>query len=283
MKIEAASDILKYFTKIAPHFNMVTEEDLGIFVYDRQQLLIYVPSSKIDLGLKEGDSLREGTIPDRCMKTGKRIVTMVSREKSRVGIPYLSCATPIFTGQEVIGCIITNQNLDTYNKISDVSKVLTHSSQDLSASMEEVAAQAQQLNDTARALDDLGKSLSLDTQKTDAVINYIKGVAEQTNLLGLNAAIEAARAGDLGRGFGVVADEIRKMAADSSRSVKEITGALKNIQQGIDQLSQRVNQIQVAMEEQAAVVEEVTAASSSLSTMAVELSDISEKMFTVTE
>lgn len=283
MKIEAQRDILNYFTNIAPFFNLVTEEDLGIFVYNREQLLIYVPSSKIDLGLKAGDSVREGTIPYRCMKTGKRIVTMVSREKSRVGIPYLSCATPIYSGQEVIGCVVTNQNLDTYNKICDVSRVLNHSSQDLSSSMEEVAAQAQQLNDTARALDGLGKSLSRDTQKTDEVINYIRTVAEQTNLLGLNAAIEAARAGDLGRGFGVVADEIRKMAADSSRSVKEITGALKNIQLGIDQLSQQANQIQTAMEEQAAVVEEVTAASSSLSTMAQELSDISEKMFTVTE
>jgi len=283
MRIEGTRELLHKFKDIAPFFNLVLEEDVGVFVYDEKELLAYIPSSKINLGLKVGSPVAEGSIPYRCMKQGKRIVTMVSRERSRVGIPYLSCATPFYENDKVIGCIITNQNLDLYNKICDVSSALNHSSQDLSASMEEVAAQAQELNETARKLDALGKSIYNDTLKTDEISDFITRIANQTNLLGLNAAIEAARVGDLGRGFGVVANEIRRMAQDSSQSVKQITETIQAIQQRIAELSSQVNHIQGAMEEQAAVVEEVTAASTSLSNMAHDLAEIAQKMYSTTE
>lgn len=283
MRIEGSRELLETFKNVAPFLNLILEEDVGVFVYDDKELLVYVPSTKIDLGLKAGSPVAEGAIPDRCLKSGKSIVTMVSRERSRVKIPYLSCATPFYEGEKVIGCIITNQNLDLYHKICDVSNGLNHSSQDLSASMEEVAAQAQQLNDTARSLDNLGKSIYSDTLKTDEITEFITRIAGQTNLLGLNAAIEAARVGEYGRSFGVVASEIRKMAQESTQSVKQMTESIRHIQQRVSQLSSQVNQIQSSMEEQAAVVEEVTAASTSLSEMAYELSEISKKMYTVTD
>lgn len=283
MRIEGSRELLHKFKDVAPFFNLIMEEDVGVFVYDEKELLIYVPSTKINLGLKSGSPVAEGSIPDRCLKNGKRIVTLVSRERSRVKIPYISCATPFYEGEQVIGCIITNQNLDLYHKICDVTNGLNNSSQDLSASMEQVAAQAQQLNDTARSMDELGKSIYSDTMKTDEITEFIKRIANQTNLLGLNAAIEAARVGEAGRGFGVVATEIRKMAQESTQSVKQITETIRHIQQRVAQLSSQVNQIQSSMEEQAAVVEEVTAASTSLSDMARELTAISQKMYTVTE
>lgn len=113
----------------------------------------------------------------------------------------------------------------------------SQSNHDISASMSELSLLTNELANTKQQVSELTEN----STKIGSILDVIRGIAEQTNLLALNAAIEAARAGEAGRGFAVVADEVRGLATRTQESTDEIQTMIAQIQNGVKGVTHSVD------------------------------------------
>ncbi|MFE8725565.1 methyl-accepting chemotaxis protein [Aeromonas hydrophila] len=123
---------------------------------------------------------------------------------------------------------------DNATHADELSKVSANTLEEGSGVIKQTLDSIQSISDTVSNAASSIADLNSHTQQISEIIEVIRGIADQTNLLALNAAIEAARAGEQGRGFAVVADEVRNLASRSAASTQQITGMIGKIQSGAD-------------------------------------------------
>ncbi len=276
------SEVIELFTKVAPYLNDVLATDVGVTIARDGKYVLYVPAEDLDLKTKIGEPVLRGATKE-AMETGKQVVKLIPKDKSSYGVAYIANAMPFKDGGQVVGCVTTTQSMSSFEQVTSISGDLAASSEELTAGMEELASRAVEVSSACKRLDELGRNLAAAAQQTDEIVAFIRTVAGQTNLLGLNAAIEAARVGEAGRGFGVVAEEVRKLADASGDSVKRIAGSLSNIREAIATLTKEINLIDQSVGGQTEGIDEMARASQSLAMMATQLSGAARDMYQVTD
>lgn len=268
------SAVLEYFRQVMPYLSeLYGGRKIGFAVTDREKY-IYYKAWILDL---TGQPLKQGTAVVRAMDEKRRIV--FRGDKALFGVPYIAAACPIFDGAGgVVGALVLLESVQQQDELKDMAATLDNSISVLASTTEEISAQAEEIAALCGHLTGIAQQSQTTVKETDHVLGLIKSITDQTNLLGLNAAIEAARVGDMGRGFGVVADEIRKLSYNSAESIKKIGGILQTIQVNSDstflqanQLNEVISQVVAAITHVAGAVQQAGALARKLDLMAEDL------------
>lgn len=250
--------ILDFLVKLAPSLQNLMPLDCIIGVSDREKLICSLPGKEIKLPIDTvGSKITDDLPVARAIKSGKP-QRMIS-PKEVLGITFEATAIPIFNSKgEVIGGIGLGIGLENREILINNANLVAESSEQTLTTIGELASSAGQLADQQSQLLQLAEEITKQISETEKIIEIIRGVAHTSNMLGLNASIEAARAGENGKGFSVVAGEIRKMAENSSTAIKDVESILNKIKEKIKVIDEKIEDTSTIGQKQAEATEELS-------------------------
>lgn len=225
--------------------------------------------------LQVGDSVDLYPVAAEAMRTNRQITQELS--ESFYGVPARAVCKPMVneTSQKVVGLFGIALPRTLPLQLKEMAGNLGQGLAEVSAAMEELAASSGEIAHNQTVLNDEIANVSRVAHEITGVLNFIKAIADETKMLGLNAAIEAARAGEHGRGFGVVAEEIRKLSDESRETVSKIRSLIGEIESSLEKTIRSSESTLRNTTELAAANQETTASLEQMTNMAADLTNVS--------
>jgi hypothetical protein len=251
-------------------------EPTTVIVTDTEKLIFHLPAEFDTAKVQLGQPLKELTTPqlEESLKTGK--VTRLRVMETFIGFPFIVTYNPIIDNNKVVGLLITTTSTEQMDKLVKMSKNLAETVENMAVNTRQIAQVSTLIVDKIQEISEESDSILKALENTYEVIKSIQNIAIQSNVLGLNASIEAARAGDYGKGFSVVAKEIRRMAEQSKGASKNIIQYLENINRAIHQNNHSIQGITAITQEHSATIQELNSSFSIISSTADELMKASQ-------
>lgn len=255
--------IFQSLINTAPIISEAFEGNVVITIWDKEHC-IYVLDNKnkkstVKVGDKSNMSLMKTTGASDIIFNKKEPFRAVFN-KNEHGIDAKVTMIPaINKNGKVVGVLILSTDIANFIKIKNSSSELKTSLQETSSTISEITNGAVKLSEKLNYIIENTKITKKLIIESNEAINLIESISKQSNLLGLNAAIESARAGEYGKGFSVVAGEMRKLASNSGESSKKISSALVEMNNNMKVIIDTINELGEIATTQAGSLEEVSA------------------------
>jgi len=265
------------FNDFAPLIGEMFPEGATLYITSLTEFAYRYDSQKFGFpDIVVGSPVKENSPAKQAMNTRQPVVKELPPEF--YGKPVQVLTFPLFDGDEVVGTFGMGLPRENAGILREMATGLSRGLEEISAAIEEMAASAMQVTDNERHLNENINDIYHLSEDINDIMSFIKQIADETKMLGLNAAIEAARAGDVGKGFGVVAEEIRKLSDESKGTVVKIKELTDKIKDKIVETSQGSELTLRSSEEQAAASQEITASIEEIRSMAEKLDVIAKDM-----
>lgn len=272
--------VAKSFMDFAPLLAEMFPEGAFLYMTDLHNIIQRQPSKKFDMPtIPMGYKLQEKDIACKVIKAKQSIT--IELDSSAYGVPVLVTSYPLFdedNSNEVVATLGVVIPKALAANLRDMSGNLELGLEGIVSSIEQLATSASNIHSNELELNREIKEIISLSEEINEVSAFIKKIADETKMLGLNAAIEAARAGEVGRGFGVVAGEIRKLSEQSKGTVPKIKELTDRIKAKVDETREKSQISLVSSEDQAAATEEITASIQEITSMSAELNKISRDL-----
>lgn len=220
---------LKQIIDELPLIRQLFEHDAYLSVIDTDgKLQGYSLPDGVPPQLNIGDTFQDPTGAYlEVLRTGKPKHNRLPKEV--MGEAFEGILVPILDNGTVVGCIISTYSADSKEQILDIASKFRESIHNINDSIRTVVDGINNLFQTLTDMNQVTQTVEHDVNTAVEVVGKISGNASRSNILALNASIEAARSGEHGRGFSVVATEMGKLANDSGHSATEIKATLAEI------------------------------------------------------
>lgn len=270
--------VTRAFPFFAPMLADMFTEGAFMFVTNLQTVIFRQGSKKFDLPIQVGDGFQNIASVIEAMRSKKTVYQDI--DASVHGVPVAYITYPLFDDDtsEIIACFTMVLPRANEAKVRDAAGSLNRGLAEIAAAIEEMAAAASNITNNEQRLNQNVKEVLRLSDEIEQVLAFIRQIADETKMLGLNAAIEAARAGEAGRGFGVVAGEIRKLSDESKETVVRIRSLTDEIKLQVKETVTSSEQNLLASEEQAAAAQEITASLENMNQQAEELDRIAKDL-----
>lgn len=238
--------------------------------------ILYYHEGDVKLGLVVGEEVNKGSITAKTLEAGKTIRQSVAKEQSRFGLAFNVISVPIHDESgKIEGAVTVILSRDKEERISIAAEELAASVTQMNDWAQHIASSAVQLSGSIGEISANCQQVVESVDANSKVVDVVKSISSQSNMLGINAAIQAAHAGEYGRAFGVVANEIRSLAERSRESSENILKSMTEMKEKVNVVMGEVEEELASTQEMASGIQQITAALQQLQTMAMQLKDLS--------